>query len=300
MIPNSKILVILGPTATGKSALAVAIAKKFNGEIISADSRQVYTGLNIGTGKVTKKEMCGIPHHLLDVANPKKRFTVVDFQKHAREKIAEIFSRGHLPIICGGTGFYIEALVDNVILPDVPPNETLRASLRGQAPETLIATLMKLDPLRAKNIDPKNSRRIIRAIEVATALGAVPPISKTVSPFGTLHIGLTLPAEELKKKIAARLSVRLKIGMITEAKRLHAKGLSWKRMEELGLEYRYLALFLQNKISKTEMITRLQYEIWHYARRQMTWFSKNKQIHWFKPKNFSKIQTEIKNFLEQQ
>ncbi|KKU67410.1 MAG: tRNA dimethylallyltransferase [Parcubacteria group bacterium GW2011_GWA2_47_16] len=309
MIPNSKVVVILGPTATGKSALAVKLAKKlarhkwggFNGaEIISADSRQIYKGLDIGTGKITEKEMAGVPHHLLDVVTPKRRFTVVEYQKLAREKIAEIFSRGHLPIICGGTGFYISALVDGTVLPDVPPNPKLRAHLKKETSETLFNMLLKLDPRRAKTIDPKNSRRLIRAIEIAKVLGKVPNLQLTTDdrrPYEAFQIGLTLPPEELKKKIAIRLFARIREGMITEAERLHKNGLLWKRMEELGLEYKYLALFLQNKISKSEMLAKLQTEIWHYAKRQMTWFKRNTRIKWFKSSDTSKINTAIQNFL---
>lgn len=307
--PNPKILVILGQTASGKSALAVKLAKRFGGEIISADSRQVYKGLNIGTGKITKKEMSGIPHHLLDVVNPKKRFTVVEYQKLARKKIAEIFSRGKLPIICGGTGFYISALVDNIVLPDVPPDPKLRARLKKETPETLFNMLLKLDPRRAKTIDLKNARRLIRAIEIAQALGSVPQNTKVKPLYKSLFIGLALASEKLKKKITIRLFARLPArsrkakagigeGMIAEAKRLHARGLSWKRMEELGLEYRYLALYLQKKISKSEMVEKLKTEIWHYAKRQMTWFKHDKRIFWFKPTDISKIHTHIKNFLK--
>ena len=310
MLP--KILVVLGPTASGKSALAVKLAKKlartkwggFNGaEIISADSRQVYKGLNIGTGKITKKEMAGVPHHLLDVANPKKRFTVVEYQKLAREKIAEVFSRGRLPILCGGTGFYIQAVVDNIVLPDVPPNPKLRAILKKETSETLFNILLKLDPRRAKTIDPKNSRRLIRAIEIVKALGKVPPLTRSnlvnkVRPcFDTLFIGLALPPEELKKKITVRLFARIREGMIAEAKRLHVDGLSWKRMEELGLEYRYLALLLQDKITKEEMVTKLKTEIWRYAKRQMTWFKRDTRIKWFKTTKENPVEKVIEKFL---
>ncbi len=301
--PLPQILVILGPTATGKSALAVRLAKKFNGEIISADSRQVYKGLNIGTGKITKKEMAGVPHHLLDVANPKTRFTVVKYQKFARRKIAEILRRHRLPIICGGTGFYIQALVDNIILPDVPPNEKLRAKLRGETTETLLSMLRKLDPARTKTVDQKNPRRIIRAIEIATALGNVPSLRSDLSsgskvgPWDPLFIGLTLPSEELKNKIATRLFARIREGMLIEAKRLHAKGLSWKLMEELGLEYRYLSKHLKNQISKSKMVEKLQTEIWRYAKRQMTWFKRDKRIKWFQPNQTKKIKFLVKDFL---
>ncbi len=297
MISNPpKVLAVLGPTASGKSALAVTLARRFNGEIISADSRQVYKGLNIGTGKITKKEMLGVPHHLLDVASPKRRFSVIEYQNLARQKIGEVLSKGRLPILVGGTGFYIEAVVDGIILPDVPPNKQLRAKLKIKPVKTLLEMLAKLDPVRATTIDQKNPRRIIRAIEIATILGAVPPITKS-SPYNTLPIGLTLPPEELQKRIATRLHARLKMGMIAEAKNLHINGLSWKRMNELGLEYRYLAFHLQGKITGGEMVTKLQTEIWRYAKRQMTWFKRDKRIKWFKPTEKVKIQKEMHRFL---
>jgi tRNA dimethylallyltransferase len=280
--------------------------------VISADSRQVYKGLNIGTGKITKKEMAGVPQHLLDVANPKQRFSVIQYRELAREKISAIFSRGKLPILCGGTGFYISALVDGTILPDVPPNPKLRARLNKETSETLFNMLLKLDPRRAKTIDPKNSRRLIRAIEIAKVLGKVPNLQLTTDnqqPYKILQIGLALPHEELKKKILSRLLARLprrsrrakggiSQNMIAEAKQLHTKGLSWKRMEELGLEYRYLALFLHSKITKEEMVTKLQTEIWRYAKRQMTWFKRDNRIKWFKPTEEKTVERVIKKFLD--
>ena len=169
-----KIVVVLGPTSSGKSALAVEIARKFNGEVISADSRQVYKGLNIGTGKITKKEMKGVPHYLLDVASAKKRFTVADFKILTEKTIDEILSRGKLPIICGGTGFYIEAVTKGITPPEVLPNKKLRAELEDKTNEQLFEILSKLDSKRAKNIDRNNPHRMIRSIELATVLGAVP------------------------------------------------------------------------------------------------------------------------------
>ena len=166
-----KIIAIVGPTASGKSDLAVKIARKYNGEIISADSRQVYRGLNIGTGKITKHEMLGVPHHLLDVADPKKRFTVADFKTLADKAIADISSRGKLPIICGGTGLYIDILTSGFVLPDVPPNPTLRKKLGQKTAAQLFVILKKLDPKRAENIDQTNSVRLIRAIEIAKVFG---------------------------------------------------------------------------------------------------------------------------------
>lgn len=311
MIRDS-ILVILGPTATGKSALAVKIAKQiarqkwsgFNGaEIISADSRQVYKGLNIGSGKITKKEMAGIPHHLIDVANPKRRFSVAEYKKLSREKISKIFSRGNLPIICGGSGFYISALLGEETIPDVPPNPKLRAKLLLKTSEELVAILKKLAPERAKTVDPYNLRRVIRAIEIAQSEGQSQTKQKTEQKdktkpiFQVLKIGITLPPDKLKNKIAIRLFARIRKGMIKEANNLHKKGLSWKRMEELGLEYRHLALLLQNKISKKEMVSKLQTEIWRYAKRQMTWFKRDKQILWFNPYQKTEMDRAIKKFI---
>lgn len=279
-IGKPKILTIVGPTASGKSDLAVKIAEKYNGEIISADSRQVYKGLNIGTGKITKKEMRGVPHHLLDVADPKKRFTVSDFKDLADKAIEEIASRGKLPILCGGTGFYIDAVVNNVLLPDVKPDNVLRKKLFKKSNDALFKMLQKMDSERAKSIDKRNKIRVIRAIEISKALGKVPPI--TADPkFKTIFIGIKMDKEMLQERISKRLISRLKKGMINEAKKLHAGGLSYKRMEELGLEYRFLAQLLQNKISKIELITKLNTEIWHYARRQIQWFKRNKKIKWF-------------------
>lgn len=283
-----RILIICGPTATGKSELAVRMAKKYEGEIISADSRQVYKGLNIGSGKITKKEMEGVPHYLLDVADPKKKFTVVEYVELANKAIKEILNKKKLPIIVGGTGFYIEALVDGIILPEVAPDNKLRKELAKKSPAQLFARLKKLDPQRAQAIDPLNSRRLIRAIEIALSLGIVPPVRKISSPYAPIFIGLTLPPEELKKKIKIRLEKRLKTGMIKEAQKLHKNGLTWKRMNELGLEYRYLALYLQKKITLQEMKEKLATEIWWYARRQMTWFKRDTRIIWIKKSRHGK------------
>lgn len=284
-----KIIIVLGQTATGKSDFAVQLAKKVGGEIISADSRQVYKGMDLGTGKINKKEMLGVPHYLLDVASPKKVFSVSDFKKLADKKIEDILARSKTPIICGGTGFYIDAVVDGVILPEVAPNIKLRKILEKKSAEKLFEMLKKLDPGRAKNIDVKNKVRLIRAIEIAKALGKVPKI-KSQTKYEVLKIGLTLPDEILKDKIKTRLLTRIKKGMLREIKKLHEDGVSWKRMEMLGLEYRYGALYLQGKLTKQEMIEKLNTEIWHYAKRQKTWFKRDKNTIWIDPrKNKGKL-----------
>ncbi len=305
-----KILVILGSTATGKSDLAVKIAthlrqgyggrRKIKAEIISADSRQVYKGLDIGTGKITKKERRSIPHHMLDVVSPKKVFTVSDWQKQTKEIILSIINRGKLPIICGGTGFYIQSIVSGLILPEVPPNLNLRKKLEEKPVEELFLILKRLDPKRAKDIDRRNPVRLIRAIEIATALGSVPTPrqARGKSSYEFLQIGLTLPDKELKEKIYDRVIYRLKKGMIKEAENLHENGLSWKRMRTLGLEYRCLADYLEKKSLKTELLRQIDKEDRDYAKRQMTWFKRDKNIKWFKPSEIQKIEKEIHKFLD--
>lgn len=291
-------LVIMGPTATGKSDLAVFLAKKLDGEVISADSRQVYKGLDIGTGKITKKEMAGIPHHLLDVANPKRVFTASHYKKLGEKALENILQRKKLPIICGGTGFYVRALVDGIILPEVPPNQKLRKQLEKKTVAQLFIVLKKLDRRRAKEIDAKNPRRLIRAIEIAKYLGKVPHLEASPpSGVDVLRIGIDMPDKVLKERIKKRLEVRIKQGMVEEARRLHREGLSWKRMEGLGLEYRHLAQYLQGKISREEMAAELENEIWQYAKRQRTWFKKDKRIVWLKPQERKKIERLVGKFL---
>lgn len=302
-----KIIIILGQTSTGKSDFAVEIAQKITGEIISADSRQVYKGMDLGTGKITEKEMRSVPHYLLDVISPKKTFSVDSFQKLANKKIKEIFERKNVPIICGGTGFYIDTLINQTSLPKVPPNEKLRKKLSLKSVTVLFQYLKKLDPKRAEKIDRNNKVRLIRAIEIAKALGKVsnPRTSNAKNPGrwtsgNCLKIGLTLPPEILKERIYNRIISRIKKGMLEEIKSLHNKGLSWKRMDELGLEYRYGALYWQKKLSKEEMIEKLNTKTWHYAKRQKTWFKCDPQIIWINPlKNSEKLKAfkKIKEFL---
>ncbi|MEX0933522.1 MAG: tRNA (adenosine(37)-N6)-dimethylallyltransferase MiaA [Candidatus Paceibacterota bacterium] len=291
-----KILVILGPTAIGKSDLAVELALRFDGEIISADSRQVYRGLDIGTGKITDEEMKGVPHHLLDVADPSTRYAVTDWKEQALKKIENVLEREKLPIICGGTGLYIQSVVDNTSFPEVKPNETLRNDLKLKTTEELFQKIEKLDPKRAKTIDRNNSRRLIRAIEIATEIGYVPDV-KAEPLFSSLQIGLTLPREKIKERIHTRLYRRLESGLIEEVQKLHDSGLSFERMIELGLEYKYVSLFLQKELTRREMETKLETEIYRYAKRQETWFKRDPRIHWLNPSNQEKIVELIEDFL---
>ncbi|OHB10150.1 MAG: tRNA (adenosine(37)-N6)-dimethylallyltransferase MiaA [Candidatus Zambryskibacteria bacterium RIFCSPLOWO2_12_FULL_45_14] len=279
---NKKVLVILGPTASGKSELAVRLAKKLNGEIISADSRQVYKGLDIGTGKITKKEMRGIPHHLLDVADPKKQFSVAQYKKLAEEKIKEI----DFPIVVGGTGFYIDALTGRVNFPEVPPNKLLRNKLNKLSKEKLFKILKKKDPRRAKEIDPHNKVRLVRALEIIAKIGSVPPLGNLVSKWEFIYIGIK--PEDLDKRIEKRVKKMFRQGLLKEIKKLKRSGISNKRLKELGFEYWNPTE--ENLIRNTR----------RYAKRQMTWFKRNpperpsgragKKIRWFKPTQQKEIE----------
>ncbi len=289
-----KLLVIVGPTSSGKSALAVELARKFSGEVISADSRQVYRGLNIGTGKITAREMRGVRHHLLDVASPKQVFTAHDFMMKARGAISSISRRDRFPIVAGGTGFYIDALLDRVILPDVPADPAFRRLHEDASAAELFRILRKIDHDRAGTIDPHNKPRLIRALEIARALGKAPRTPEDGPLYEALWIGLDLPKEELDKKIDARLKTRMKQGMLAEARRLHAGGLSYARMEALGLEYRSMARLLQKKVTREQMTDELSRAIKQYAKRQRTYWQRNKEIRWFSPNDAAAVEEVVR------
>ncbi len=288
---RDKIIVVSGPTASGKSDIAIALARKFNGEIISADSRQVYRGMDIGTGKVTKREQKLARHWLLDVVSPTRQYSVARFKRDARRAIRDIVRRSKLPIICGGTGFWIDALVYDLQLPDVKPDPKLRTRLRKLSTAQLYARLKKLDPARAVTIDQHNPVRLIRALEIVMISGKPVPAMHRSSPYDVLYLGVSRPMDKLKQRIEKRLDARLRAGMVAEVKRLHAPpaggGVSWKRLESFGLEYRWVARYLQivakNKKRKTsssaEMRAGLLHDIIAYAKRQLTWWRKNKDTH---------------------
>ncbi len=281
-----KIIVVVGPTATGKSDTAVAIAEalatnRIGSEIISADSRQVYRGLDLGTGKITTEEMRGVPHHLLDVADPTETYTVAEYTRDAKKVLYEIIERGNVPIVCGGTGLYVDALLFDQEFPEVPPNTELREQLEQLPTDELIEQLRELDEERLETIDVHNRVRVIRAIEIAEALGSVPKLSEKESPYDVIWIGLDTETATLEARIATRLKKRMDAGMREEATLLHANDLSFDRMESLGLEYRYLARLLQNEITEDLFYTELATKILQYAKRQRTWFKRNKEIEWF-------------------
>lgn len=297
---SNKLIVILGPTASGKTELSIKLAKKFSGEIVSADSRQIYKGMDIGSGKITKKEMKGIPHHLLDVANPKTKFTASQYQKLSKKIIKNIQKRNRVPLLVGGSPFYIQSVAGGILIPEITPNWKLRKKLEKLSIDELFNKLKKLDPKRAGLIDRHNPRRLIRALEIVLTTGKpVPSLNRsdTSERFNVLKIGIKKSPEELEKSIHKRLLKRLKNNaMINEVKKLRKSGLSFKRLEEFGLEYRFIAQYLQNKVSYKEMAEKIQRQSERLAKKQMAWFKKDKQIHWVK--NYKEAGRLLKKFLK--
>ncbi len=291
-----RLIAIVGPTASGKSRLAIRLAKALGGEIISADSRQVYRGLDIGSGKVTRAERRAIPHHLLDVADPTRTYTAAHFVRDGNRAIKKILRQGHVPIVAGGTGFWLDALLRGLHLPEVAPHPALRKRLGHKSTTQLFALLKKLDPRRAASIDQRNPVRLIRALEIVLTSGKPIPPAKSAPAYDVLWLGLCPSAKVLTKKIHTRLHVRLRSGMVAEVRRLLARGVTAKRLIALGLEYRYVTLYLQKKLRRTEMETQLAVAIQHYAKRQMTWFKRNHEIHW--TTNFAKANRTARLWLQ--
>ncbi len=293
-----KALVILGPTATGKTDLGLMLAKKFNGELISADSRQVYKGLDIGTGKLpgdevdVKKgqgfwEMDEVKVWMYDVVDPQVRYTVKDYAEQAEKIIGDILERGKLPIIVGGTGLYIRALLEGLPNLEVPVDEKLRGELEDLSLLELQEKLISLSPTRFNELnesDRKNPRRLLRSIELVHMYPYKRPIKNLkfkIENYDLLKVGLTAPRDLVKKRIFNRLISRIQQGMIKEAEELHQEGLSFQRMKELGLEYGMLAKLLEGEINQDQFVEQLSVKIYRYAKRQMTWFKKVQDILWF-------------------
>lgn len=293
-----KVIAIVGPTSSGKTSLSIAIAKAFSGEVISADSRQVYVGMDIGTGKVTQSEMDGVPHHVIDVMSPEETYTAADFKRDATNAISAITGRGNLPIIAGGTFFYLDVLRGKMQPAPVEPNEELRKKLELLPTETLFSLLMEKDSTRAETIDRQNRRRLIRSLEIIDTLGAVPEVTITESPYNFFIIGIDIEKEALHKNIHSRLETRFKAGMIDEVRRLHTEGISYKRLDGFGLEYRYITKYLKGELSETDMKATLETKSRQFAKRQMTWLKRDQEINWFtSPLEINDICNTVKDFM---
>ncbi|MBQ9943954.1 MAG: tRNA (adenosine(37)-N6)-dimethylallyltransferase MiaA [Clostridia bacterium] len=273
---SGKLIVIAGTNASGKSNLGVQMAARFNGEIISADSRQVFERLDLGSGKITREEMMGVPHHLIDVCKPGDFFSMADFQKLAYEAIDDILSRGKVPFLVGGTGLYVNAVADGYELSDRAPDLELRAHL--ETFETPELYEMLLEKLPGTDIDPKNRNRVMRALERIAADDYHP--GKRTPRYETLKIGVSWDRETLKQRIDERLERRLQQGMVKEVEDLLRDGCSEEFLMKLGLEYRFLTRYIKGEIGYDQMVLELGNAIKKFAKRQVTWFKKDKDIHW--------------------
>jgi tRNA dimethylallyltransferase len=299
---ESKLIVILGLTASGKTEWAIKLAQKFSGEIISADSRQIYRGMNIGTAKPLNKE--GIPHYLIDVVNPDGEWTLAQFQRMAREKIEDIQQQGKIPFLVGGTGLYIQAVVDNLEIPKVAPSQALRKKLEQKSTQELFEDLKRLDPKTAENIDSKNKRRLIRALEVIIISRASFVSAKKIgeSLFETLQIGIRISQEKIYKRIDKRVEEQIEQGLESEVKKI-CEELSQKLPEEKiwqlpsmsGICYQEFKGYLEGKIDLAEVIKLIKLHNRQYARKQITWFKRDKRIHWVT--KFEEAEDLIRNFL---
>lgn len=279
---RQKVIAIVGPTASGKTALGLSLARTCGGEIISADSRQIYRGMDIIAGTPGKKETGAIPYHLLRIADPNRQWSAGRFAKEAARLIGMIYHTNRIPIVVGGTGFWADALLLGVELPEVAPDKALRAKLAKKSAAELHAMLKKLDPRRAASIDPHNPVRLIRAIEIAKALGRVPELANAPR-YDTLWLGLAPEEATLRRNIHARIEKRLRRGALTEAARLRA-ALSKKRFGELGAEFSLFADCLDKKISRAELAEKLERWELAYAKRQLRWLRRNLGIRWVRSK----------------
>ena len=274
MLP--KMIVIEGTNASGKSALGVALAARFNGEIISADSRQVYERLDLGSGKITPEEMAGVPHHLLNVVKPGEFFSMADFQRLSYQAVDGILSRGRVPFLVGGTGLYVDAVADGYNLSENATDLTLRAELETYDTPALYEMLKEKVP--DTDIDPKNRHRVMRMLEKLAAGDAL-PAGKTPR-YTLLKLGVTWPREILKQRIDERLDRRLEAGMADEVKAMLEDGVSEEFLVKLGLEYKYLTWYLTGKMGYEQMKEELGSAIKKFAKRQMTWFRRDPRIIW--------------------
>ncbi len=281
------LLVVLGPTASGKTELAVRLAGMIGGEIISADSRQVYRGMDLGTGKDLSQYGTGetiIPCHLIDILDPNDEFSVFDYQWRFTRCFQEITARARVPLLVGGTGLYLDAVIRGYRMPAVPENGNLREELKGEEIESLRRRFLASSSEVHNTTDLLERKRLIRAIEIAEFTRQHPPQTAAPLPLFPLIIGIHCEREDLRGRITARLHSRLAAGLIDEVRSLHERGVGWERIDSFGLEYRYIARYLQGGISRDEMIRTLNTRIHQFAKRQETWFRRMERngilIHW--------------------
>lgn len=321
---SKKLIVIVGPTATGKTKVAVALARQYNGEIISADSRQVFKGMDLGTGKdlaeygpqvasgaskvasrgskLGPTMTAGVPYHLIDIIRPMSEFSVAKYQKLANQAIVAVQKKGKLPFMVGGTGLYVDAVIKGYEFAQVASNKSKVESVRKKLDKLTLAQLLKklkqIDLATYNKIDQKNRRRVQRALEIYHETGKTKSETEKQNPpnYDILVIGIKFPLEKIYAKIDKRLDERLDDGMIKEIKKLHREGVSWQRLDDFGLEYRFVSRYLRGLIDQDQMHEQLKQAIHHFAKRQLTWFNRNQDIKWVK--NEAQADKLIKKFLK--
>jgi tRNA dimethylallyltransferase len=290
------LLVILGPTATGKTGLAVGLARGIGGEIISADSRQVYRGMDLGTGKdLTEYSQGGanVPCHLIDILDPKEECSVYTYQKLFYRCFQEIMGRGNIPLLVGGTGLYLDAVIRGYRLPAVPENLALREELEGEGMPSIQRRFLSLCPEVHNTTDLRERKRLIRALEIVEFTSHRSVDDGPRIPISPLVLGMRCEREALRRRITVRLEARLAAGMIDEVRALQEKGLGWERIDSFGLEYRYIGLYLRGQMTHEEMVRILNTRIHQFAKRQETWFRRMERngvrIHWIENADTGKV-----------
>ena len=309
---NQKLIAVVGPTASGKTSLAIKIAKQFNGEIISMDSMQIYKYMSIGTAKPTVEEMDGIPHHMLDFVEPGATFTANDYAELARDKIAEITSRGKVPILCGGTGLYLNSVLYAYEMSEAAGDDNLRAELEKFAEENgnnaLHDRLKVLDPQSAQEIHPNNVKRVVRALEICILTGKPRSEQMTAEPtnvYPALIFGMVMPRDELYDRINKRVDIMLEQGLLNEFEGLLSQGIlnveDKTSQASQAIGYKELLSYKRGEISLEEAIDQIKMNSRRYAKRQLTWFRRNNDILWLDPRNDENVQTalvKIESFLK--
>ena len=286
---HPRLITIVGPTASGKTSLGLELAHEFNGEIISADSRQIYRGMDIGTAKASREDQRAIPHHLIDIRNPDEEYTVADFKRDAEAAIDDVVGRGKMPFLVGGTGLYVRAVVENLEIPEIRPDPELRRKIEEEITRVGLAAvfekLVAIDPEAAYVVDPKNPRRVVRALEVATITGKPFTAQRLMGKprYETLMIGLEIAPEELRARIDQRIDKMMDDGLLDEVRELSKK---YPRANEAlpsafdAIGYREIIDHLDGKLSLDDAVAAMKLNTWHFAKRQMTWFRKDKDIRW--------------------
>lgn len=283
-IQNHKLFVLLGPTAVGKTDIALRLARQFNGEIVSADSRLIYRGMDIATAKPTRAEQASVPHHLIDVVEPDQDLTLAEYQKLAYAAIKDIFARGRVPFLVGGTGLYVRAVVEGYNIPRVAPNVTFRAELEQIPAPELYARLQTLDPEIALTILPNNTRRMIRALEVIKATGEKMSELQTrhPPPYPIVQLGLSLPRPQLYARVDARIENMVAQGLVDEVRGLVERGYSFELPSMTSLGYREIGAYVRGETSLEQAITLLKSNTRKFIRHQGNWFrATDARIHWF-------------------